>query len=534
MPCLAAGAGLRSMWGNAPMNQTPILHVEGINKRFGAVQALKDVDLSLQSSEIHGLLGGNGAGKTTLMNVVYGLYKPDSGQIFLRGRPVTINSPRDAIAHGIGMVHQHFLQINTYTVTENIVLGTPIPHRPTMDLTQARDKIRALSDRFGLEIDPEAHIEDLPMGARQRVEILKALYRGVDILILDEPTTNLTPQEVDSLFESLKLMVAEGMSVVFITHKLREVMSVCDTISVLREGRRLLTAPRSELSEEEIVRTMVGSEEALEDSMLFSEQRRDEEAGIVREEIVLDVSDMRIADENGVLVDDLSLSVRAGEILGIAGVAGNGQQELAEGILGIRPLSRGRVRIGDRDVTGLGTRQILHLGVAYVPEDRLQDGFLPTASVAQNLILGAQRRTPYSSARGVLNRRAITETAVALIQRFHIRTQGPEDMAATLSGGNIQRMMLARAFAHPVRLLILHNPTSGLDIPSVEFVYDLLLSHKREGTATLLISDDLDELMLLSDRIATLYRGRIVGVLERSAFDKYTIGRMMSGVEAHD
>ncbi|HFQ95332.1 MAG TPA: ATP-binding cassette domain-containing protein, partial [Anaerolineae bacterium] len=311
------------------MDKEVALRLEDVSKSFGPVRALKGVDFELREREIHGLLGENGAGKTTLMNVLYGLYRPDSGRIFIRGREVAIRSPRDAIAHGIGMVHQHFLQVEVFTVTENIVLGTDLKNRPTVQMAGARERIRALSQRFGLDIDPDARISDLSMGARQRVEILKTLYRGADILILDEPTTNLTPQEVDSLFESLKKMVAEGMSVVFITHKLREVMAVCDTVSVLRRGERVLTQPRSELSEERIIKSMVGSEEIATKGVLFT--GTEEALGQpLADRPVLQVDHVSVGDDHGVrALDDVSLTIREGEILGLAGVAGNGQRELA-------------------------------------------------------------------------------------------------------------------------------------------------------------------------------------------------------------
>ena len=516
------------------MEQRSALRLKNVSKSFGPVRALKDVDFELGEREIHGLLGENGAGKTTLMNVLYGLYRPDSGQIFIRGKQVDIRSPRDAIAHGIGMVHQHFLQVEVFTVTENIVLGTALKNRPTVQMNVARNRIKELSERFGLEMDPDAHISELSMGARQRVEILKTLYRGADILILDEPTTNLTPQEVDSLFESLKRMVAEGMSVVFITHKLREVMAVCDMVSVLRHGQRLLTQPRSELSEELIVKSMVGSEEMVTESFIFTGTGAEMQGEALTETPMLQMAHVSAEGETGLRpLDDVSLVIRTGEILGLAGVAGNGQRELAEAILGILPGARGEIMLDGELLSGLETRHILAKGVAYVPEDRLHDGFLPTANVAQNLILGSQYREPYSK-KGFLQWPVIYETARRLIREYHIQTPGPRDIAANLSGGNIQRMMLARAFSNPLKLLILHNPTSGLDISSVESVYEKLLAYKREGVAILLISDDLDELMLMSDRIATIYRGKIVGELARNQFDKYELGRMMSGVDYHD
>ncbi len=511
-----------------------ILEMRGVRKTFGSVVALDDVSLQLNRNEIQGLLGGNGAGKTTLMNVLYGLYKPDAGEIWVRGQKVEIPSPKVAIRHGIGMVHQHFLQVESYTVAENIVLGTTLKNRLTLNLEEPKRKIRDLAERFGLEVDPDALVGDLPMGSRQKVEILKALYRGVDILILDEPTTNLTPQEVDSLFQSLRVMVEAGMSVVFITHKLREVLGVCDRISVLREGRNVLTMSRAEASEEALVRAMVGEGLDLERSILFSTAGDVQAAAKPTEQAVLRVEGLRVVGEEGrPLLQDCTFRVHEREILGIAGVAGNGQKALAESILAIRPIAGGRVWIGETDVSQVGTRDLLAQGVTYIPEDRLQDGFLPTANIAQNLILGYQRQPPYNR-KGFLDWKAIFETARRLIAEYNIMTPGVEETAANLSGGNIQRVMLARAFAHPSRLLVAHNPTRGLDIQSMEFVYGQLLKRKEEGQATLLISEDLDELLLLCDRIATLYRGRIVGILDRAEFDKYEIGRMMSGVASRE
>ena len=512
------------------MKNSIILEMRGVWKSFGTVVALDDVSLQLNRREIHGLLGGNGAGKTTLMNVLYGLYKPDAGEITLRGEKVTIQSPRDAIRLGIGMVHQHFLQIESYTVAENIVLGTPLQNRPTLNLEDQERKISELSERFGLDVDPHSRIEDLPMGIRQRVEILKALYRGVEILILDEPTTNLTPQEVDALFQSLRVMVEDGMSVVFITHKLREVLGVCDRISVLRDGRNVLTVPRSEATEESLVRGMVGEGLDIEKSLLFSAAGLDPEAREIGQSPVVEVQGLRVVSEDDVpVVQGCSFQIREREIFGIAGVAGNGQQELAESLVGIRLITGGSIWFDGASVADTETRELLERGVAYIPEDRLQDGFLPTANVAQNLILGAHRQAPYSRGR-FLDWKAIFQAAWKLISEYDIKTPGPGEVAGNLSGGNIQRLMLARAFSRPVKLLIAHNPTRGLDIRSMEFVYSQLLERKKQGMATLLLSEDLDELFLLSDRIAAVYRGEIVGILERNEFDKYEIGRMMSGV----
>jgi ABC-type uncharacterized transport system ATPase subunit len=522
------------------MNNSAILEMKGIRKSFGTVVALDDVSLQLNSKEIHGLLGGNGAGKTTLMNILYGLYKPDAGEIYLHSAKVEIQSPKDAIRHGIGMVHQHFLQIESFTATQNIVLGTPLKNRPTLNLEEEEKRIKALSERFGLEVNPRALIENLPMGSRQKVEILKALYRGVKILILDEPTTNLTPQEVDSLFQSLRVMVEDGMSVVFITHKIREALSVCDRISVLRDGKNIVTLPRDEASEEALVRGMVGEGLDIEKSLLFSTAGLDQEAlrmgqkSAPKGRIILRVEGLQVTGEDGSpLVKDCSLEVHEQEILGVAGVAGNGQRELAESLIGIRTVAGGQVWIDGTRISGIETAKLLEMGVTYIPEDRIQDGFLPTANVAQNLILGYHRQEPYSRG-GFLDWKTVFQVAGKLVSEYNIKTPGPGEVAANLSGGNIQRIMLARAFSYPAKLLVAHNPTRGLDIRSMEFVYSKLLESKKQGMATLLLSEDLDELLLLCDKIATLYRGEIVGILERSEFDKYEIGRMMSGVRTRE
>lgn len=512
------------------MADAALVTLKDIHKSFGDVVALEGVDWSLAPREVHGLLGGNGAGKTTLMNILYGLYQQDSGTIELASRPVEITSPRDALDLGIGMVHQHFLQIGSFSVAENIVLGSSIPSMPVMRLDHARERIRDLSQHFGLQVDARAQIDELPMGVRQRVEILKALYRGVDVLILDEPTTNLTPQEVDHLFESLRVMVSEGMSVVFITHKLNEVIKVCDRVSVLRDGARILTAPVSDVSEESLVGSMVGEEMDVSESILFSGTEI-EDSVPAGGEPRLRVSGLTVSGEGDrPALEDVSFEAYRGEILGFAGVAGNGQQELAEALTNIRPRASGTVSIDGRDISHAPTREILQAGVAYIPEDRLTDGYLPSVSVAHNLILGNHNQSPYAR-RGIMNWDRINETAADLIETYQIRTRGPRDLAANLSGGNIQRLMIARAFSHAAQILLAHSPTSGLDIPSVEFVYRSLLDRRRRGLTAILLSDDLDELLLLCDRIATLYRGRIVGVLHRAEFDRYRIGRMMSGAD---
>ncbi len=510
------------------MTSEIILEMRGICKSFGPVVALDNVDLELKRGEIRGLLGGNGAGKTTLMNILYGLYKADAGQILIEGQPLVIHAPQDAIGGGIGMVHQQFLQVNRFSVAENIILGTELRNRPTLSVEAEKRRILELSQHFGLPLNPEATVSELPMGVRQRVEILKALYRGVKILVLDEPTTNLTPQEVDALFESLRAMVREGLSVIFITHKLREVLDVCDTVTVLRHGRNVLTLDREAASEEALVRGMVGEDLNLEESILFT-KGLNEEALQVGQKPVLEIEDIVVGEERAPVLKGCSLTVYDREILGVAGVAGNGQLELAESVLGLRRCLRGRILVDGADIVSLNTQQLLQMGVAYIPEDRWLDGFLPKANVAQNLILGSHRQEPYSNGR-TLNWRRIFERTQAIIQEFNIQTQGPGDTAGNLSGGNIQRVMLARAFSQPIRLLVAHNPTRGLDISSTEFIYARLLERKNQGMATLLISENIEELFLLSGRIVAISNGVIMGVLERDQFDKYQLGRMMSGV----
>ena len=515
------------------MQKEIILEMQGIRKQFGSVVALDDVNLTLMRGEIHGLLGGNGAGKTTLMNVLFGLYRADLGQIAVAGKPLTIRAPKDAIAGGIGMVHQQFLQVNRFTVAENIVLGTPLQSRSNLNLKAEKETIRELSARFGLPVDPDKPIHTLPMGIRQRVEILKALYRGVKILILDEPTTNLTPQEVDALFASLRTMVQAGLTVVFITHKLREVLEVCDRITVLRHGRNVLTLNREEASEEAFIKGMVGDDLDVSQSIQFNDSSLATQVAPNSSAATLAVRNLTVGSEAVPELNNCSLSVFEGEIVGIAGVAGNGQLELAESLLGLRQIVSGEVLVNGRNIANLSTRDLLSEGVAYIPEDRWQDGFLARANVAQNLILGLHRREPYSNGR-FLNWAQIFQRCTDLIREFDIKTQGPTDTAGNLSGGNIQRVMLARAFSHPVRFLIAHNPTRGLDIPSMEFIYQQILQRQEAGMATLLISENMDELFLLSNRIVAICNGAVMGELQRSQFDRYALGRMMSGVKQGD
>jgi general nucleoside transport system ATP-binding protein len=517
------------------------LTMSGVSKSFGPVRALVDADLELAAGEVHGLVGGNGAGKTTLMNVLYGLYHPDAGEIRVEGREVHIRSPRDAIGLGIGMVHQHLLQVSSYSVVENVVLGTS---GGSGGLRKAARRIEELSERFGLAVDPRARTDRLSVGARQRVEILKVLYRGARVLILDEPTTNLTPQEVDDLFASLRVIVAEGTSIVFISHKVREVLAICDRISVMRDGRRLTTVQRSATDATGLASLMVGElaaesssdvaatlglvavGEVVPDDGAAAPQVAEPAAAAPR----LIVSDLVVHNDQGVpAVRGVDLAVGAGEVLGVAGVAGNGQVELAEALAGVRAVHAGTVAVDGTDLAGAQTRRWLTSGVAYVPEDRHRDGILGAASVTDNLLLGSQRSPGYRRA-GLLDWRKVREHSQATIENYAIKTPSSEAPAGNLSGGNIQRLVLARAFGREPSVLVLQNPTRGLDLRSTSFVYDRVHEARDRGCAVVLISEDLDELSLLADRIVVLYSGEVVGESRRGDYDAYSLGRLMAGV----
>ena len=522
--------------------------MSGVQKRFGAVQALRSVDLEVGQHEVHGLLGGNGAGKTTLMNVLYGLYGADEGEIRIDGELVDISSPREAIAAGVGMVHQTFLQIESYTVTQNVVLGTDGLGGLKLDLTAARERIVELSERFGLAVDPESVVEELPVGIRQRVEILKALYRGSRLLILDEPTTNLTPQEVDDLFASIRFMVEEGMSVILITHKIRETMGVCDRMTVMRNGLHVATFDRETTTPEELAATMVGEDVSTGDKadvvsagLLAATGLRDEAGDTVAPVRTpaatpdgsdgLRASGLVVANDHHVsVIDGFELAITPGEVVGIAGVAGNGQVELAEALAGVRPVRSGTIRLDGDDLVGRRTAQWLDDGVAYVPEDRHRDGILPTRSITENLLLGRQRSAAVRT-RGLIDWRRAKHDAEELITKFSVQTSGPSALAGDLSGGNIQRVILGRAFARDPRFLILHNPTRGLDLRSTQFVYDQVRIATDAGCAVLLISEDLDEVLALSDRVLALYSGRCTGTWARGQADQYEVGRCMTGLE---
>ncbi len=471
------------------------VRLEGITKRFPGVLANDAVDLELRRGEIHGLVGENGAGKSTLMRVLYGLYPPDEGRIEVRGREVRLSSPRQAIALGIGMVHQHFVLVDRFTVAENVILGSE--GGPLVDLESAEEHIRELGKRFGFLVDPRARVEDLSIGEQQRVEILKALYRGVEVLILDEPTAVLTPQETGELFENLRRLREAGNAVVFISHKLDEVLSLCDRITVLRRGRVVGETTPARTSKPELAEMMVGR------PVLF----RLEKPEVVLGDAVLRAEGLRL----GSRLNGVDLEVRSGEILGVAGVEGNGQRELAEALLGLRTPDEGRVVLGDKDVAGRSVEEMREAGVAYIPEDRHGRGLVLEMTLWENVALGRQARPGFSSRWGVLLIRSIKELAVRLTKAFDVRARSVGVEAATLSGGNQQKLVLARELDGDPKLLIAAQPTRGLDVGAIEFVWRRILEQKAAGCAVLLISAELEEIYELSDRIMTMYEGRITG-----------------------
>jgi ABC-type uncharacterized transport system ATPase subunit len=497
----------------------PVLELRGITKRFPDVLANDAVDFDLRRREIHALLGENGAGKSTLMNVVYGLYTPDAGEILVRGKPVTIDSPSTAIAHGIGMVHQHFMLIPVMTVAENIVLATE-PKRAgiLLDETAADKRVRELSRAFNFAIDPEARIENITVGQEQRVEILKALYRGADILILDEPTAVLTPQEAADLFEILRTLVQEGMSVIFISHKLNEVLAIADRITVLRRGKRIATIPREGATEQGLARMMVGREVLL---------RVEKTPGQPAEKL-LTVQELQVSDDRGLpAVRGVSFDVRAGEIVGIAGVDGNGQTELVEALSGLRKPSSGRIAIADEELTNATARRRLDAGLGHIPEDRLRRGLVLEFSLAENLALHDYRKEP-NSLFGWLRPGRIVTWARRLLQEFDVRGGGATARASALSGGNQQKLVVAREVARDPRVLIAAQPTRGLDVGAIEFVHRRLVQERDEGRAILLVSLELEEILSLSDRILVIYEGGIVGEYDSSVSDE-ELGIAMTG-----
>jgi ABC-type uncharacterized transport system ATPase subunit len=493
------------------------LELRGITKRFGSLVANDHIDLVIEPGQIHCLLGENGAGKSTLMNVLYGLYQPDEGQILVDDEPVTFSGPGDAIAAGIGMVHQHFMLIPVFTVTENVVLGHEDVTAGFIDHGKAREQVRAVSEKYRLAVPPDALVADLAVGVQQRVEIIKALTRNAKVLILDEPTAVLTPQEIDELLDIVRALRNSGTSIVFITHKLKEVHAVADTITVLRRGKVAGTAA-PDTAIPELAAMMVGRSVKLE---------IDKEPATPGASI-LQVEDVTVLDEAGtVLVDDLSFEVRGGEILAVAGVQGNGQTELTEALVGLVQPTKGRITIDGRDVTTATVHDVLGSGVGYVPEDRMHDGLVGSFTVAENLVLDLYDRSPYGKGLA-LDLAAIAANGEHRVEEFDVRTSGIGAPASTLSGGNQQKVVLARELSRPLRLLVVAQPTRGLDVGSMEFVHRRIVTERDNGTAVVLVSTELDEVLGLADRIAVMYRGKIIGELPAGA-DAQEIGLLMAG-----
>jgi simple sugar transport system ATP-binding protein len=499
----------------------PILELRGVTKAFPGVLANDHIDLFLNQGEILALLGENGAGKTTLMNVLYGLYTPDEGEIHIRGQRVDIHDPNDAIRQGIGMLHQHFMLVPVFTVTENVMLGNEsVRAGLLLDRESAAQRIREISTQFGMEVDPDALVENLSVGVQQRVEIIKVLYREADILILDEPTAVLTPQEADELFKVIRSLVEQGKSVIFITHKLKEVLAIADRITVLRRGKVVGNADPGQTTEAELAKMMVGREVILE---------VDKEPAQVQE-AVLDVADLHVRDDRGaVAVDGVSLQVRAGEVLGIAGVQGNGQTQLVEALTGLRQVESGRVTVLGQDMTHASPRAIVEAGVAHVPEDRQQDGLVLSFAVEDNMVMNTYYVPPF--AKGiVLQQDEIKAAAMERVDLFDVRTPGIEVPVANLSGGNQQKVIVAREFSRPIQLLIASQPTRGLDVGSIEYIHRRIVEKRDDGCAVLVVSSELDEVMSLSDRISVMYDGQILATVPAEGATKEQLGLLMAGV----
>ena len=508
-------------------NVEPIVSLRHISMQFPGVLANDDVSLDIRPGEVFALVGENGAGKSTLMNILYGLKEPTSGEIYVKGRRAEKQTPSKAIAMGVGMVHQHFKLVPSFTVAENIALCCePKKGLGLYDFAAAENTVRALSHDFGLEIDPRAQVRTLSVGLQQRVEILKTLHRGADVLILDEPTAVLTPQETDELFRVIRGIVRDkGMTVIIITHKLYEVMAISDRVGVMRAGRLVGVHNTADVNERMLASMMVGRE------MLFAQLERSDETGVEK----ICVENLQVLSDRMLeAVRGVSLSVHAGEILGVAAIEGNGQSELVEAITGMRPVRGGSVRVNGQDVTGRTPGEIRALGLAHVPEDRLSTGVSPTASIADNLLAGKQR-TPEFSVGGLhLKRRAIRDYARRLFSAFDIRGAGVDTAAGSLSGGNMQKVVIAREFSLGADVLVIAQPTRGVDIGAIEFIHKSIIEKRNAGCAILLVSADLDEVFRLSDRIVTLFEGKVTGCFNAGEIRKEEIGYYMTGGRAAD
>jgi ABC-type uncharacterized transport system ATPase subunit len=500
-----------------------IEHVEMLRivKRFPGVLANDHVDFDIRAGEIHALLGENGAGKSTLVRQLYGLYRPDEGRIIINGQEHIFNSPKDAIQAGIGMIHQHFMLIPSLTVTENVALGLKSSRGFVLDLDRVEKRIATLSEQYGLKVDPRAYVWQLAVGEQQRVEIVKALYRGADLLILDEPTAVLTPQEVDDLFKTFRQMAQDGHALIFISHKLYEVLSISNRITVLRDGRVVGNCLTDGATREGLAQMMVGRE------VILQYNRPPIHSG----EICLDIQDIYTkGDRGGDALKGISLSVHAGEILGLAGVSGNGQRELAECLAGLRPVRQGKIILNGKDVTHASPSEHIEAGQSYIPEERMREGAIKEFSVADNFILEDHGKAPYTKW-AFMNLKIIQSRTKDIVQAYNVKTPNLETPLKNLSGGNIQKLILARELSRKPKVLIASQPTRGVDIGASEYIHLRLLEQRQAGTATLLISEDLDEIRALSDRIAVIYEGSIIGIVDSATATTEQLGLMMAGIQ---
>jgi simple sugar transport system ATP-binding protein len=503
------------------MRPTAALDIRGITKRFGNLTANRRVDFDLDRGEIHALLGENGAGKSTLMNIVCGLYIADEGEIYVHGRKADFHSPHDAIRLGIGMVHQHFMLVPRFTVTENIMLGAEIRRGPCLDIANARKVVTDLSMEYGLQIDPDAVVEDLPVGLQQRVEIIKTLFRQVRILVLDEPTAVLTPPEAEELFRVMRLLCERGVSIIFITHKLQEVLGITRRVSVMRRGRLIGTVRAPETDERTLARMMIGRDVKMEIPR----------APLSPGATVLDVNNLNVLDDRKMhAVTDVSFKISQGEILGLAGVQGNGQTELAAAISGLRKIESGVIRLAGKRLPCHTPRTLVDAGVAHIPEDRLKHGLVREYTIADNQILNTYYQAPFARF-GHRNNKAVFENSARLMRRFNIQASGPQTVTGTLSGGNLQKVIVSRELSRDLCLLIASQPTRGLDVGSIEYVRRQLVALRDQGVAVLLISVELDEIMLLSDRIGVMFNGRIVASFKANQVTREELGILMTGTE---
>lgn len=501
----------------------PLLEVKNVTKKFPGVLANDNISLTVNPGEIVALLGENGAGKSTLVKMIYGLYPPDSGEIYINGKKVSLASPKEAIDLGIGMVHQHFQLVPVFSVAQNVALGAEKKKFGLYDSQQAEEDVAQLSKKYGLAVDPSARIEDLPVGTQQRVEILKVLYRDAKLLILDEPTAVLTPQETDELLEVMQGFAKQGVGVIFITHKLREVLAVADRVVVLRNGKLVGETKPSQTDQAGLAQMMVGRPVVLD----VKKDRAKPNGEVLKVEKLV-VKD----DRNLIALNELSISVRAGEIVGIAGVEGNGQRELVQAITGLRKIESGKVFINNQDATDASPHEVHKMSVAHVPEDRERDGLVASYSIADNLVLN-RFDEPEFSKRGVRQPEAIRKLATELVEKFDVKTPSIDTAAGSLSGGNKQKLVIARELAWEPKLLIAAQPTRGVDVGSIEFIHNQIVQARDNGAAVLLVSAELDEVLGLADRVAVIYAGKIVAELDESEADRNKVGRLMAGGDAH-